>query len=250
MTDSDDPTHISRSADAAPSIELLAHIPLFATLPPAHLAELLRLASVQTYGPQAPLQQAADLVQASIVRAHALVQQFKKLSVAEVADTLERLNIVEALEAIVGLFALTARQAQLEIHLHHALAREQAEWVGYRGALSQIVLNLLTNVQHYAYPGGAGGVVEIEVGQGAATGEPVFVLEVRDVGVGILPEVLPRVFDPFFTTDRPGGGTGLGLAIVHSLATSVLGGSVRVASAPGRGTPVHLEFPQRILDKG
>jgi CheY-like chemotaxis protein len=63
---------------------------------------------------------------------------------------------------------------------------------------------------------------------------------VQDQGKGISPEILPRIFDPYFTTKT--SGTGLGLAVVHSIIKNH-GGSVAVASTPGVGTTFTLFLP-------
>jgi signal transduction histidine kinase len=63
---------------------------------------------------------------------------------------------------------------------------------------------------------------------------------VADTGIGIGPDDLPRVFDPYFTTKR--GGTGLGLPIARNIIEG-LGGTLTVVSAPGRGTEMRVELP-------
>jgi signal transduction histidine kinase len=65
-------------------------------------------------------------------------------------------------------------------------------------------------------------------------------IEIRDRGIGIAAEDLPRVFDPYFTTRRT--GTGLGLAISRHIIES-LGGTIAVASRKGEGTGVRIELP-------
>jgi signal transduction histidine kinase len=72
-----------------------------------------------------------------------------------------------------------------------------------------------------------------------ATGGRVTIV-VSDTGVGVHPEDLPRVFDPYFTTKR--GGTGLGLPIARAIVEG-LGGTLGVTSATGRGTEVRIELP-------
>jgi two-component system NtrC family sensor kinase len=68
-------------------------------------------------------------------------------------------------------------------------------------------------------------------------------LAVRDNGTGITPEHMSRVFEPFFTTKEVGRGTGLGLSQVYGFAKQN-GGSVTIASTPGRGTTVTLLLPR------
>jgi PAS domain S-box-containing protein len=106
--------------------------------------------------------------------------------------------------------------------------------------LGQVVLNLLINSAH-AIPEGRSRENEIRVvtstdERGRA------VLEVRDTGVGIPPEIAGRVFDPFFTTKPQGVGTGLGLSICRGIVLA-LGGEIAVDSRPGRGTTVRVALP-------
>jgi signal transduction histidine kinase len=68
------------------------------------------------------------------------------------------------------------------------------------------------------------------------------VVEIADTGVGISAENLGRIFTPFFTTKPPGGGTGLGLSISHRIVKE-LGGELRLASEPGRGTLASVALP-------
>jgi C4-dicarboxylate-specific signal transduction histidine kinase len=72
------------------------------------------------------------------------------------------------------------------------------------------------------------------------------VLSVRDDGPGMTAEVARQVFEPFFTTKPAGQGTGLGLAQVREFAVNA-GGDVRIETAPGAGTAVHLYL--RVLGR-
>jgi len=67
-------------------------------------------------------------------------------------------------------------------------------------------------------------------------------IAVRDSGTGMDPETLARVGEPFFTTKGAGVGTGLGLAMIYG-SVEQSGGSIRIESAPGAGTTVHMLFP-------
>ncbi len=68
------------------------------------------------------------------------------------------------------------------------------------------------------------------------------ILEITDTGTGIPSQILPDIFNPFFTTKEPGAGTGLGLSVVHSLVRDA-GGAISVRSVPAHGTTFTIELP-------
>lgn len=105
--------------------------------------------------------------------------------------------------------------------------------------LSQVVLNLLTNAIHYNREGGS-----LALKTGVAGGEAW--LSVRDTGIGIAPEALPRVFDRFYRADvsrgTSEGRTGLGLAIAQAIARAH-SGRLEVVSTFGEGSCFTLRLP-------
>jgi two-component system NtrC family sensor kinase len=106
--------------------------------------------------------------------------------------------------------------------------------------LAQVFLNLLINAAQ-AIPAGAPAANEIVVRTGTDEQGRAFV-EVRDTGVGIPAEHLPRLFDPFFTTRPHGEGMGLGLSICHGIVAQ-LGGEVTVESEVGQGSRFRVALP-------
>ena len=149
----------------------------------------------------------------------------------------------------VELFKMTARQAKLNIEIDTVKLTGNREWLGYPGYLTQVLVNLLQNIERYAYPNGQDGRVEISVVDRNGPRDEQFAITVRDFGQGISSENLAKIFDPFFTTGRGQGGTGLGLAIIHTIVTSVLKGTVAVKSELGKGTAFSVAFPKIIPEQ-
>ncbi|HTJ76230.1 MAG TPA: ATP-binding protein [Acidimicrobiales bacterium] len=187
--------------------------------------------------------EAAELISSNLVRASTLVDRFKSLSTSQAVGAIERVDLTSVIEDVVALYAPKARAAGLTVEVHDRRPDPNQEWVGNAGHLAEVLLNLLSNVERYAYPGAGGGQVDIEVG--ADNGS--LVLTVRDFGRGIPVEDQDRVWEPFFTTGRTLGGTGLGLAVVNNLVTDAMEGSIEIDSEPGAGTAVHLRLPNRPL---
>ena len=188
--------------------------------------------------------EAANLIQGNIDRAHKLVESFKKTSVSQLTGKMETVNLLETIEEILSLFRLNARQAGITIEVCSKLTN--IWWTGFPGFLSQILLNLLSNINRYAYPDAEGGKVIIEIMEDSDRKIPVFLINVRDFGQGMPSENVKQVFNAFFTTGRTKGGTGLGMAIVHNLVTQALRGKINIRSQVGIGTTVCLLFPQKI----
>ena len=117
--------------------------------------------------------------------------------------------------------------------------------------LYQVMMNLCTNAAHAM--GGKGGMLDvklspvsfesIDLGQRAELKPgPHIMLRVQDSGCGMAPDVVARIFDPFYTTKRQGEGTGLGLAVVHGIVKD-MDGAISVTSQIGEGTLFRVYFP-------
>ena len=193
------------------------------------------------------LLQAAKLIQSNAARTVNLVESFKKLSARNVTSRKEQVDIFSLTQEAMDLYRLQARQSKLQLKMVDELGQTERIWDGFPGKYTQVILNLLTNIDRYAYPGDVGGEVVVTVSQQPTPGKnPQFCVVVQDFGCGIPKEDLPKVFDAFFTTGRALGGTGLGLAIVHNLITSALHGTISITSEPGQGTRVEIQLPKIV----
>jgi signal transduction histidine kinase/CheY-like chemotaxis protein len=121
--------------------------------------------------------------------------------------------------------------------------------------LHQIIMNLCTNAVHAI--GQNPGFLEIEVQEAEIDLAqkmnlidlevgPYIRVSVKDSGHGMEPDVIKRIFDPYFTTKEKGVGTGLGLAVVHGIVKKY-GGAIRVESLPGKGSAFHIYLPKALI---
>src|SRR5206468_605348 len=111
---------------------------------------------------------------------------------------------------------------------------------GHAGQVNQVFMNLLTNAAQ-ALSGKTNATITIETVGDADAVE----VKIRDNGAGIPPDVLPRIWDPFFTTKDVGEGTGLGLSIVHELVERH-GGTIECHTTVGAGTTFTVKLPRQI----
>jgi two-component system NtrC family sensor kinase len=110
------------------------------------------------------------------------------------------------------------------------------------GELELAFINLVVNANH-AMPRGGTLQVRVHNGRDASNnGADRVVLAVQDSGVGIPPELLPKVCEPFFTTRERGSGSGLGLSQVQGFCVNS-GGHVHIDSVVGQGTTVSIYLP-------
>jgi signal transduction histidine kinase len=133
----------------------------------------------------------------------------------------------------------TARGISLVVDIDECADRISAD----EQRLKQIVINLLSNAIKYSH---AGGEVRLAA---AAVGDDV-VIDVQDHGVGIPPDDLEMIFEPFAfsgsSTTRSRGGIGLGLSITKRLV-ELHAGAITIDSAPGRGTTVRVRLPRGVV---
>lgn len=150
----------------------------------------------------------------------------------EASNVREPVDMHIAVRRAVDLVQRSAREpVDIDVHLgaSHALV------LGDATQLESVVLNLLRNAVDAVEPGGQIRVV-------TSVDQKDLVVRVQDNGVGIAPEALAHIFEPFYTTKAPGRGTGLGLASVYGAVTAHEG-TVEVESTRGSGTTFRVRVP-------
>jgi PAS domain S-box-containing protein len=137
-------------------------------------------------------------------------------------------------------------QVDVRLQLDAGLASVRAD----QGQMEQVLVNLATNARD-AMPDGGVMVIAtanraVNTAGPASGGLPrgdYVALTVSDEGTGMSPDVIPRIFEPFFSTKPKDRGLGLGLAIVHGIVTD-MGGCVLVESVEGRGSTFTVLLPR------
>jgi two-component system NtrC family sensor kinase len=150
-------------------------------------------------------------------------------NVTEFADV----DVNHVLDDTLQLLEPQLRQSQVEIAREYD--NDLPRVYGNPGKLQQVFTNLLLNARD-ALPDG--GRVTLRT---TSDGDAVAV-QVADTGIGIAPENVARIYDPFFTTKGVGRGTGLGLAVSYGIVQEH-SGHIAVESAPGRGTTFRITLP-------
>lgn len=174
----------------------------------------------------------------NLSRAADLVRSFKQVAVDQSDEDTRRFNVLDYLEEV--LVSLRPRYKRTS-HRVELSGDKDLVITSYPGVFMQIVTNILTNALLHAFDGMENGVLSIHaVRQGND-----LTLTLADNGKGMTPEILSRVFEPFFSTRRGNGGTGLGMHIVYNLVTRRLKGTVQCRSTPGDGTTFTITVPMQ-----
>ena len=150
-------------------------------------------------------------------------------------------SLVECIEKSVVSVAARAQLRGLDLLID--LDSDLPEWViGDNQRLSQVLLNLIGNAIKFTERGG----IRVRAGWSSEKSSRMIRVEVQDSGIGIAPQQLDIIFDPFRQADnsttRRYGGTGLGLAICRELITRMKG-RIDVTSTPGEGSCFYFEVP-------
>ena len=167
------------------------------------------------------------------------ILDLSKIEAGKLVLSRKREDVTRIIGECVNIVGITASAKKVDVVLEMPPDLPQVD-VDIR-ALRQVMFNLLSNAIKFTPEGGK---IEIVV---RATESPGTVdIDVRDTGVGIPPDMIDKVFEPFcqgdITVTHVFGGTGLGLSISRRLV-EMQGGSLTLESEPGRGTTIHVTLP-------
>jgi two-component system, NtrC family, sensor kinase len=167
-------------------------------------------------------------------RATNIVNNLLNFSRTGNASEFADIDVARVLDDTLQLLEPQLRRSQIEIV--RSYEEEAPRVFGNAGKLQQVFTNLLLNARD-AIPDGGRIVVSTSTADDGSV-----VTEIADTGIGIAPENVAKIYDPFYTTKGVGQGTGLGLAVTYGIVQEHTG-RISVDSLPGRGTTFRITLP-------
>ena len=206
-------------------------------------AELLRMEAA----PESRLQNGLDVILRSAERATQLVRQILSFSRQQnqemIAISIQSI-IKEALKLLRSSLPAT-------IAIRQEIEMDCGEIMADPTQIHQLMMNLCTNSSHAMSE--HGGVLQVTLASRILLAQecrhdpilspgPYVCLEISDTGCGMEPDIMERIFEPYFTTKEKDKGTGLGLSVVHGIVAAHKG-NIRAESKPGKGSSFRVLLP-------
>src|SRR5467141_4724083 len=195
------------------------------------VTELLR----EREGTDDPTKRQLELTHRQARRAARIVQNLLEFS-RPASPHKKSLDVNSLVERTLQLHEHSLRRNNIEVEFRPEPGLPSV--IGDANQLIQIFLNLVTNAEQAIREIRDSGRIQVRLTSNASRVR----VTVQDDGIGIRPEALPRIFDPFYTTKRPGGGTGLGLSICMSIIREH-GGNIEAETLPAGGSAFTIYLP-------
>lgn len=165
-------------------------------------------------------------------------------------------KVLDITECLAELSALLRRLIGSNIELKIKHARELGLVLVDQGQFEQVIINMVVNARDAIVSGGTISLStsNCDLKKAKRYGHDVIppgayvLVEIIDTGTGIKPEIMDRIFDPFFSTKEVGSGTGLGLSTVYGIVKQT-GGFIHVNSVVGEGTTFSIYLPQYTAEQ-
>jgi len=167
-------------------------------------------------------------------RATNIVNNLLNFSRTGSATEFGEVDVARVLDDTLQLLEPQMRRSQIEIVRSYGEDAPRA--YANAGKLQQVFTNLLLNARD-AIPDGGRIVVSTSTAEDGS-----LIAEISDTGIGIAPEKIAKIYDPFYTTKGVGQGTGLGLAVTYGIVQEHAG-RISVDSEPGHGTTFRITLP-------
>lgn len=175
------------------------------------------------------------LIQRNMQRTGDLISSFKQVSADESSGRVRDFNLRSYLNDIVNSLKPRLKKQNVMVGIQ---CDKKTVLYSDPGVFAQIFTNLIINSLTHAFPDHDSGLITIET----TVKNDRIQLSYRDSGKGISSDILPRIWEPFFTTNQA-IGTGLGMHIIQNLVSQKLNGTIECSSEPGKGVLFLIDIP-------
>lgn len=194
--------------------------------------------------PLAIMAEANEILESNLKQASKLIKSFKQVAVDSSSQSMYQFNVRENLNQTLLSLSNIIRKEKLTVNV---ICNSEYAIYSYPGALTQIYTNLIINSARHAYtevPADSPIQKLITIAVTKLSNDR-FQIIYQDNGGGISAEILPRIFEPFITTQRGKGGSGLGANIIYNLVNKVLLGKISCENltAPTHGAKFTIIIP-------
>lgn len=179
----------------------------------------------------------SDISVKCLAKSAELIRSFKQVAVDQTSHQRRHFDLAELLHEVEVMLQPSLKRAGVELHV---TPPDVCRFDSYPGALSQVLINLVTNALSHAFDNAPAAKIQVYV---KALGAMQVTLVVEDNGTGIASDIQGKIFDPFFTTKLGQGGSGLGLHICYNLVTGALGGRIYLDTHVSTGACFCIELP-------
>jgi signal transduction histidine kinase len=183
--------------------------------------------------------ESGQLVLRNLNRIGDLIKNFKRIATDKSLDIIKKIRLKHYLGEIVGSLRPRLTEKNIKTNIQ---CDDNLEITSYPGALAQVMINLIMNSIVHGFANFDGGKIKII----ATLKDSGLELQYEDDGIGIEEKLLPKIFDPFVTSNKQ-FGSGLGLHIVYNLIKQTFKGTIRCESSVKQGVRFFISVP---LSKG
>lgn len=175
------------------------------------------------------------LLENNLERASDIITSYKQIALDQTSDKIRLVNFSKYLNEIIHSLYPRLKKTNHTIDIK---CDDNIEVYCHAGAIAQIFTNLILNSILHAFEHIEKGVITINITMQSDN----IHIHYQDNGIGVAPDKLPQLFEPFYTTKSHSGGSGLGTHIIHTLVTDTLNGKIEVHSELEQGLSYDIEF--------
>ena len=176
------------------------------------------------------------IINTNLQRAAELIKSFKMISVNQNIEGKSTFDLSDYLQSVILSLKHEYKNSNIQIQIH---SDQKCMINSYSSAYFQIFTNLIMNSITHGFKDKSTGAIDITLNKT----EKELTVIYTDNGSGISQDIIHRIYEPFFTTNRNFGGSGLGLSIVYNIVTGTFGGKIVCESIPDKKTSFTINIP-------